>query len=54
MDKIKSLLRGQIIHSILREEMYKSNQVRDWKENPYLLSVMGEAPRPAFPAPLQP
>jgi hypothetical protein len=28
-DKIKSLLRGQVILSIYREDIYQSNQVRD-------------------------
>jgi hypothetical protein len=53
-DKIESLLRGQVILSIYREEMYQSNQARDQKENPSLLPAVGEAPRPAFLAPLQP
>jgi hypothetical protein len=34
--------------------MYQSNEARDWKENSSLLPAVGEAPRPAFPAPSNP
>jgi hypothetical protein len=53
-DKMKSLLRGQVILSIYREEVYQSKEVRDWKENRSLLPAMGEAPRPTFLATQQP